>query len=154
MTYTALACLFILHDSPSNSCPLEGLDKAALAKGIGMLQRPDGSFNFSSEGGEENDMRFVFCAVACCHMLSDWSSVDCDAVVRYILASQAYDGGIAQGPGLEAHGGSTYCAIASLHLMGRLDSAFCEKRRRKLVWNMNLSGDLIIYDETFLYFSL
>ena len=30
---------------------------------------------------------------------------------------QSYDGGIGQGPGLESHGGSTYCAIAALHLM-------------------------------------
>lgn len=30
---------------------------------------------------------------------------------------QSYDGGIGQGPGLESHGGSTFCAVASLFLM-------------------------------------
>jgi geranylgeranyl transferase type-1 subunit beta len=34
---------------------------------------------------------------------------------------QSYEGAIGQGPGLEAHGGSTYCAIAALVLMDRLD---------------------------------
>lgn len=34
---------------------------------------------------------------------------------------QSYDYGIGQGPGQESHGGSTYCAVAALHLMGRLD---------------------------------
>lgn len=35
--------------------------------------------------------------------------------LHYIL--QSYDGGIGQGPGLESHGGSTFCAVASLFLM-------------------------------------
>ena len=34
---------------------------------------------------------------------------------------QAFDGAFGQGPGLESHGGSTYCAIAALSLIGRLD---------------------------------
>ena len=35
----------------------------------------------------------------------------------YIVRSQAYDGGIGLGPGLESHGGSTYCAVAALRLL-------------------------------------
>ena len=33
---------------------------------------------------------------------------------------QSYDGAIGQGPGLESHGGSTFCAVASLVLMNEL----------------------------------
>jgi hypothetical protein len=32
-------------------------------------------------------------------------------------------GGFGQGPWLEAHGGSTYCAVAALCLMGKLGKA-------------------------------
>jgi len=34
---------------------------------------------------------------------------------------QTYEYAMAQGPGQEAHGGSTYCSIAALLLMGFLD---------------------------------
>jgi len=59
--------------------------------------------------------------------------------VQYVLNSQSYDGGIAQGPRQESHGGSTYCAIAALHLMGRLDALGDEhdgksRRARLLRW--------------------
>lgn len=34
---------------------------------------------------------------------------------------QSYDGGIGQGPDLESHSGSTFCAIATLALSNNLD---------------------------------
>ena len=96
-----------------------------------IRDRPNGSFNSSTEGGE-NDMRFVFCAAAISHILDDWSGLDADSAVGYILSSISYEGGIAQGPNMEAHGGSTYCAIATLSLLGRMD-ALSRKQKRKLV---------------------
>ncbi|KAG7259189.1 hypothetical protein CRUP_001710 [Coryphaenoides rupestris] len=39
----------------------------------------------------------------------------------------SYDNGIGQGAGLESHGGSTFCAIASLRLMGRLQETLSER---------------------------
>ena len=35
---------------------------------------------------------------------------------------QGYDYGVGQGPYLESHGGSTFCAVASLVLMGQLEA--------------------------------
>lgn len=46
---------------------------------------------------------------------------------------KSYDGGIGQGPGLESHGGSTYCAIAALALMDRVDE-MAALRPRVLDW--------------------
>ncbi len=140
MTYTALACLNILHaEEPEDTRapdPLEGLDRSALVRGVASLQREDGSFDCSSEGGE-SDMRFLFCAAAACHMLGDWTGVDKERAVRYIRGSVSYEGGVGQGPGLEAHGGSTFCALAALELMGRLDDAFTDRARRKLVTKLS-----------------
>ena len=49
-----------------------------------------------------------------------------------------YKGGIAQGPYLEAHGGSTYCAVASLYLMDRLEDGLSSCQRSQLVrWLVN-----------------
>ena len=45
---------------------------------------------------------------------------------------QSYEGAIGQGPNLEAHGGSTYCAIASLVLMKQLETSFSAIELKKL----------------------
>ena len=37
--------------------------------------------------GSEYDMRFVYCACCICHMLNDWSGIDVDKAVSYIVQS-------------------------------------------------------------------
>jgi geranylgeranyl transferase type-1 subunit beta len=54
-------------------------------------------------------------------MLNDWSGVDQSSAVRYIKECRSWDGAIALIPGQESHGGSTFCGVASLALMGKLD---------------------------------
>ncbi len=41
--------------------------------------------------------------------------------MSYFIPHQTYEYAMAQSPGQEAHGGSTYCALATLSLMGHLD---------------------------------
>lgn len=117
MTYTALANLLILGDD------LSRVNRPAVLRGVKQLQLEDGSF-CSTAIDTEHDMRFVYCACCICYMLNDWSAIDMDKTVDFIKRSHAYDYGIGQGPSLEAHGGSTFCAIASLVLMDRLADAF------------------------------
>ncbi|XP_014662379.1 PREDICTED: geranylgeranyl transferase type-1 subunit beta-like [Priapulus caudatus] len=116
-TYTGLLCLIILGDE------LTRVNRRALSAGLRALQLEDGSFKATLEGSE-NDMRFVYCASSICYVLDDWTGFDVDRAAHYIYRSQSYDGGIGQGPGLESHGGSTFCAIASLVLMDRLHMTF------------------------------
>jgi len=52
--------------------------------------------------------------------------------VKFIKRSQGFDGGIGQGPFLESHGGSTFCALASLVLMGKLHEAFSPKELERI----------------------
>ncbi len=66
-------------------------------------------------------MRFLYCACCISYMLNDWSGIDVNAAVTYIQSCRSYDGAISLLPGQEGHGGSTFCAIASLFLLGRLD---------------------------------
>jgi len=115
MTYTALAVLRMCGDDYSR------VAKSAITKAIKSLQLSDGSFS-SVAGGSENDMRFVYCATAVSFMINDFSGINQQKAVEYIVQSQSYDNGIAQGPGQESHGGSTYCAVAALSLMGKLDA--------------------------------
>ncbi|XP_078374202.1 geranylgeranyl transferase type-1 subunit beta-like isoform X1 [Oculina patagonica] len=117
MTYTALGSLLILGDD------LSRVNRPAVIESLKALQLPDGSFQPTVDGSE-NDMRFIYCACCISYILNDWSGVDIPRVVEYIKKSRSYDFGFGQGPSLEAHGGSTFCAIASLVLMNRLESSF------------------------------
>lgn len=49
-------------------------------------------------------MRFVFCAVAICFILNDFSYVNVQNIKSFIRLSVNYDGGIGQGPSFESHG--------------------------------------------------
>ncbi|XP_064390160.1 geranylgeranyl transferase type-1 subunit beta-like [Halichondria panicea] len=125
MTYTALASLLVLGDD------LSRVNREGVLAGVRHLQQKDGSFCSTAEG-TENDMRFVYCACCVCYMLNDWKGMDVVKAAEFIKTSQSYDHGIAQGPLLESHGGSTFCAIASLSLMGRLDSTFSPAELERL----------------------
>ncbi|CAK4081325.1 unnamed protein product [Aphanomyces euteiches] len=121
-TYAALAILRTLGDN------LTRVDKRAIVGALKHLQNPvTGGFMASSLGTEE-DIRFVYCACAISHILNDWSGVDRDGVVRYVNACATYEGGFGGFPGLEAQGGYTFCAIASLALAGRLVQASFDRQ--------------------------
>ncbi|KAL9843560.1 Geranylgeranyl transferase type-1 subunit beta [Arabidopsis thaliana] len=110
-TYCALAILKVIgHD-------LSTIDSKSLLISMINLQQDDGSFMPIHIGGE-TDLRFVYCAAAICYMLDSWSGMDKESAKNYILNCQSYDGGFGLIPGSESHGGATYCAIASLRLMG------------------------------------
>ncbi|KAK7933199.1 hypothetical protein WMY93_004095 [Mugilogobius chulae] len=120
MTYTGLCSLLILGDD------LSRVNKQAIMAGLRVLQLEDGSF-YAVPEGSENDIRFIYCAASICYMLDDWSGMDIQKAIEYIRSSLSYDSGFGQGAGRESHGGWTYCAIASLCLMGRLEEAFSRK---------------------------
>ena len=126
ITNTALATLVSLGDD------LSSLDEKALVKFVSTLQQPDGSFSASMDGGE-CDMRFVYCACAISTFLGNWSGVAKEKAIGYIRSCITYEGGISLSPGSEAHGGSCYCAVASLALMNRLEDALGPAQRRDLI---------------------
>ena len=45
-----------------------------------------------------------------------------------------YENGFGQSPGTESHGGPTFCAIAALHLMGRLEQLTEQERGSIIKW--------------------
>ncbi|XP_051165462.1 geranylgeranyl transferase type-1 subunit beta [Leptopilina boulardi] len=127
MTYTGLAALLILGDD------LSRVNRKSLVDGIGACQNSDGSFSGMITGCE-SDMRFLYCACCVSHILDDWTGINVQKAVDYILRSISYDGAIGQAPGLESHGGSTFCAIASLFLMDKLDILSDKQLNRLRRW--------------------
>ena len=114
MTYTALCTLAALGDD------LSRVDKVKAVASLQALQRHDGSFQ-CIQVGSEHDMRFLYCACVISYLLNDWSAVDKDRAVTFVQSCIAYDGGIALNPGQEGHGGSTFCGVAALMLLERMD---------------------------------
>ncbi|XP_027158789.1 geranylgeranyl transferase type-1 subunit beta-like [Coffea eugenioides] len=110
-TYCALAILKTV------GYDLSLIDFTSILKSMKNLQQLDGSF-MPIHYGAETDLRFVFCAVAICFLLGNWSGLDREKAKDYIIKCQSYDGGFGLIPGSESHGGATYCAVASLRLMG------------------------------------
>lgn len=96
------------------------IDSSSILKTMKHLQQPDGSF-MPIHTGAETDLRFVYCAAVISSLLDNWSGVDKEKAKNYILNCQSYDGGFGLIPGQESHGGATYCAVASLRLMGFIE---------------------------------
>ncbi|KDP44982.1 hypothetical protein JCGZ_01482 [Jatropha curcas] len=119
-SYCALAILKIVGYELSN------VDSKSILTSMRNLQQPDGSF-LPIHIGAETDLRFIYCAVAICSMLEDWSGMDKEKAKDYILKCQSYDGGFGMVPGSESHGGGTYCAVAALQLMGFIEDDLLSK---------------------------
>ncbi|KAH1005799.1 hypothetical protein HUJ04_006715 [Dendroctonus ponderosae] len=117
-TYSCLLSLLILGDDLKRVNTKE-IIKSLRPLGLRALQLDDGSYKGAIDGAE-SDMRFVFCAAAISYILNNWSGIDIEKMLDFILKSISYDGGIGQGPDLESHCGSTFCAIAALALSNNL----------------------------------
>ncbi|KAI9387637.1 hypothetical protein POPTR_010G206001v4 [Populus trichocarpa] len=132
-TYCALS---ILKTVGSN---LLNIDSKLISMSIRNLQQPDGSF-LPIHIGAETDLRFIYCASPICYMLEDWSSMDRVKTKECILKCQSYGGGFGMIPGSESHGGGTYCAVASLHLMGFIEHDVQSKSAASSIIDIPLYG--------------
>jgi len=121
MTYTALCTLAVLGNGDSRV--FSRLRKDDILNALPCLQRNDGSFQ-CVKVGSEHDMRFLYCACAISHMLNDWRGIDVSRAFGFIRSCHSWDGAFSLVTGQEGHGGSTFCAVASLVLMGKLDELF------------------------------
>ncbi|KAF3433729.1 hypothetical protein FNV43_RR24832 [Rhamnella rubrinervis] len=133
-TYSALAILKIVGYNFSY------IDSDSILTSMRNLQKPDGSF-MPIHIGAETDLRFIYCAAAICSLLENWSGMDREKAKEYILNCQSYDGGFGLIPGAESHGGATYCAVASLRLMGFIEDDILSKNGSFSIVNVPLLLD-------------
>ncbi|CDZ97303.1 Protein geranylgeranyltransferase Type I, beta subunit [Phaffia rhodozyma] len=111
-TYTALLVLSILR------APLDKLNRPGLVAFLRSCQFEDGSFSpLRKEMNAERDVRMVLCACVISDLVADWTGVNVEQSERFVQACCSYDGGFGQRPQQESQGGTTYCALASLHLL-------------------------------------
>lgn len=174
MTYVALCTLIALGDD------LSRVNRNAILATLRELQKEDGSFlavSFNyigrenvNEADDDCDLRFMYTAICIWYILADESPkkstsfnntdacINIQSAVSYILSCVTYEGSLGLTPGREGHGGSTFCGIASLFLLGVLDDVlrspeqtgwkedlirWCVMRQYSLPGKEVDSGDLI-----------
>lgn len=115
-TYAAVNALCILGSKHS----FDVIDRPKLLSFFFRMKQADGSFTLHENG--ETDVRGIY-LVASAAVLSNIVS-SCSRLFylspEWVASCQTYEGGFAGRPGLEAHGGYTFCGLAALCLLGKL----------------------------------
>ena len=130
-TYSALSILKILGDDYSR------VSKPEIIQSISYQISQNGCVS-SHPGSVENDIRFVYCLCAICYLLNSWENINKDLIFSFISSCQSYDGSFSISPGLEGHGGATYCAVSSLYLLDKLNKI--HKKEELIEWLVMRQG--------------
>lgn len=110
---------------------LESIDRTSLVRFLHRMKQPDGSFSMHDEG--EVDSRATYCALSILRSLNIQDSILIEGAADWVLDCQTYEGGFGSVPGSEAHGGYTFCCVASLCLLNQLHRANIDALLRWLV---------------------
>lgn len=92
------------------------LNRAQWYDWLKSLKGSDGSFSMCHSG--EADPRSTYCAFSIAALLGILTPELTKDTAEYIKSCQTYEGGFANVPGGEAHGGYTFTAIATLCFLG------------------------------------
>lgn len=91
------------------------------------IKREDGGFQTCFRVGEY-DTRGIYCALSVASMLGLLTEELCENVIEFLVGCQNYEGGFGGVPhDDEAHGGYTFCSVASLAILGALGRINVEK---------------------------
>jgi protein farnesyltransferase subunit beta len=133
-TFAAVNALITLNTDEA----LESIDRLKLMMFMHKLKQADGSFAMHEDG--EIDSRATYCALAVLRLLNINDQRLLKNVAEWILSCQTYEGGFGATPGNEAHGGYTFCCVASLCLVNQLHRANIPSLLRWLT-NKQLEAD-------------
>ncbi|CAL2045964.1 CBN-FNTB-1 protein [Caenorhabditis brenneri] len=123
-TYAAVMCLVSFQKEEA----LKSINKETLFNFLKTCKHESGGF-YMHEGGEI-DMRSAYCALATCEVVGLPLEEISGGVAEWIISCQSYEGGFGGEPYTEAHGGYTFCAVASLVLLNRFRLADLESLLR------------------------
>ncbi|XP_008801084.1 protein farnesyltransferase subunit beta [Phoenix dactylifera] len=86
-----------------------------------LLRMKDSSGAFRMHDAGEIDVRACYTAISVASILNILDYELVKDVGNYILRCQTYEGGISGEPGSEAHGGYTFCGLATMILINEAD---------------------------------
>ncbi|XP_076651386.1 farnesyl transferase beta subunit [Halictus rubicundus] len=129
-TFAAVNALCIL--GTRQAYPYRVIDRKALKRFLTSLRGEDGSFSIHVDG--EVDIRGIYCALTVAKLTNVYTPEMFKGSEDWIAKCQTWEGGFGGCPGMEAHGGYTYCGLASLVLLGKTDSCNLQSLLR---WTVN-----------------
>ncbi|KAH8295222.1 hypothetical protein KR018_008869 [Drosophila ironensis] len=141
-TYAAVNSLCIIGTEQA----YRTIDRPTLVQFLFSVRETDGSFRLHVDG--ETDVRGAYCAISCAKLVNLPRPVMQELFAgtsEWIARCQTYEGGFGGAPGLEAHGGYTFCGIAGLALLDEAEK--CDKQallqwtlRRQMIYEGGFQG--------------
>nr|XP_006632568.1 PREDICTED: protein farnesyltransferase subunit beta-like [Lepisosteus oculatus] len=107
-TYAAVSALCIIGTEEAYNV----IDRQRLLDFLYSVKQPDGSF-IMHVGGEV-DVRSAYCAASVASLTNIITPTLFEGTPNWITSCQNWEGGIGGVPGLEAHGGYTFCGLAAM----------------------------------------
>ncbi|XP_050103925.1 protein farnesyltransferase subunit beta-like isoform X4 [Malus sylvestris] len=114
-TYAAVNALITLGGDEA----LSSINRGELYKFLRRMKHPSGGFRMHDGG--EIDVRACYTAVSVASILNILDDELVHNVGSFILSCQTYEGGISGEPGAEAHGGYTFCGVATMVLINQVN---------------------------------
>uniref|UniRef100_T1IU12 Protein farnesyltransferase subunit beta n=1 Tax=Strigamia maritima TaxID=126957 RepID=T1IU12_STRMM len=112
-TYAAVCALVIIGTDEA----YEVIDRKKLGEYLSRMKQPEGSFKMHDYG--EADIRGAYCAATVASLTNIYTQEMFDGTSEWIMTCQTYEGGFAGISGMEAHGGYTFCGLATLLILGK-----------------------------------
>ncbi|KAA0053672.1 protein farnesyltransferase subunit beta [Cucumis melo var. makuwa] len=113
-TYAAVNSLVTLGSHEA----LSSINRHKLYTFLLQMKHPSGGFRMHDQG--EIDVRACYTAISVASILNILDDELVQNVGNYIQSCQTFEGGIAGEPGSEAHGGYTFCGLATLILINEV----------------------------------
>ncbi|ESO83518.1 hypothetical protein LOTGIDRAFT_222587 [Lottia gigantea] len=112
-TYAAVNALCILSQVTDEA--LNVINRETLYEYLLRMRTDDGAF-LMHEGGEV-DIRGTYCAASVAKLTNLCTKELFKDTPQWLARCQTYEGGFSGAPGLEAHGGYSFCGIAALLIL-------------------------------------
>ncbi|XP_043844833.1 protein farnesyltransferase subunit beta [Dromiciops gliroides] len=110
-TYAAVNALCIIGTEEA----FDVINREKLLEYLYSLKQPDGSFIMHIGG--EVDVRSAYCAASVASLTNIITPKLFEGTAEWIARCQNWEGGIGGVPGMEAHGGYTFCGLAALVIL-------------------------------------
>uniref|UniRef100_A0A7N1A0S1 Protein farnesyltransferase subunit beta n=1 Tax=Kalanchoe fedtschenkoi TaxID=63787 RepID=A0A7N1A0S1_KALFE len=105
-----------------------------------LLRMKVASGGFSMHDGGEVDVRACYTAISVASVLNIMDDDLVQDVGNFVLSCQTYEGGIAGEPGAEAHGGYSFCGLATLALINEVQRLDLPRFIDWLVFRQGVEG--------------
>ncbi|KAL2082768.1 hypothetical protein ACEWY4_022586 [Coilia grayii] len=112
-TYAAVNALCIIGTDQAYNV----INREKLLDFLFSVKQPDGSFVMHVGG--EVDVRSTYCAASVASLTNIITPTLFEGTHNWILSCQNWEGGLGGVPGLEAHGGYTFCGTAAMVILGK-----------------------------------